>query len=116
MALVGFVALCLTPVFTGTVAEVSSWVPAAGLGLVLVAWLGARAGLLVLLAAALVSLWRWLTGLAEPDGGRLLLAEPPLAALEAVVGWWLFHRIGQGAPRSWPTRVPPSSSSSCCPA
>lgn len=97
VALAGLAAFGLCALLPETVAQPGAWVPAAGVALVLVAWLGIRAGLVIFAGTALTNLVRWLAGAYEPSQGALLLADPFLTTLEATIAWWLFHRVAHGA-------------------
>jgi PAS domain S-box-containing protein len=74
------------------------WFPPAGIALVLVAWLGGRAGFLVAAAGLLAALAGRLWPGPSPPGvtteTALLVgaADAVLLALEAVVAWWVYRR------------------------
>ncbi|HXG11244.1 MAG TPA: PAS domain S-box protein [Gemmataceae bacterium] len=79
------------------------WFPPAGIGLALVAWLGGRGVLLVVLDGLLALLHRYLVGgHAVPGGWPGLAADAwgvGLNALEALAGWWLYHHAARGTRR-----------------
>src|SRR5947209_4571129 len=78
------------------------WVPAAGIGLALIAWFGPRAALLIALDGLLVALQAHLTGSLPARGGPwhglgLAVGDGLLRALELALAWWLYHRVARGA-------------------
>jgi|GEM_PF-2868541 len=78
------------------------WAPSAGLGLVLVAWFGSWAGLLILGAGLIAVLQTVLIG--TVFAGRVDAASISLTAIDALLGtaqalaaWWAYRRLGGGA-------------------
>jgi PAS domain S-box-containing protein len=83
------------------------WAPSAGLALVVVAWLGLRPAVPLLLASAglvyLVALSRTLFGWPPGWGGApslvLTSADLLLGVVEAPLAWWLYHAYSRGSGR-----------------
>ena len=77
------------------------WAPAAGLGLVLVAWFGPRAALLTLAAGLLAVLQALVLGACfsgriDPTALALAGGDAVLGTLEVLAAWWLYRRLGGG--------------------
>jgi PAS domain S-box-containing protein len=73
------------------------WFPSAGVGVLLVAWLGARAAVLVAADAFLVVLLAAVLGRGLPPGGWVApLWDAALAGPEAWAAWWVYHRLARG--------------------
>jgi PAS domain S-box-containing protein len=78
------------------------WFPATGVALALVAWLGARALVLIAVASVLVAIQ---DRLVSPLGDHALswldtggvFGQAALEAAQAGAGWWCYHRWGRGA-------------------
>ena len=102
VALIGLLALHLTNPYTWGLPIPGLWFPAAGVGLCLLAWLGWRAALLILLDAVLVPaqaglleyLW---PGSRSSTGLPLIAADALLGTLELLAAWWLYHTVARGA-------------------
>jgi signal transduction histidine kinase/integral membrane sensor domain MASE1 len=80
------------------------WFPSLGFGLVLVAWLGPRAVLLVVIDVLLVAVQAHLMGTQTIWGsGRLGLVGPigeaVLLAAEILTAWGVYHQLARGARR-----------------
>src|SRR5262249_50030755 len=77
------------------------WFPSAGVALLLVAWLGPRAAVLVAAVALLVALGAALLGGAERSWAAALLPlwDALLTGPEAALAWWVYRRLAQGARR-----------------
>jgi PAS domain S-box-containing protein len=78
------------------------WAPSAGLGLVLVAWWGPRAGLLLIGAGLLAVLQTVFVSVAY--SGRvdatplsMSIGDALLETAEVLAAWWLYRRLGGGA-------------------
>jgi PAS domain S-box-containing protein len=81
------------------------WFAPLGLGLALVAWLGPRAALLVVLDRLLVGLQALLQGTPAGwgDGGMALAGhgwEALLDGGEVLAAWWCYRKLGQGSIQS----------------
>jgi signal transduction histidine kinase len=103
-ALAGLIALHIANPLTWGAKLPGAWDPTAGIGLVLVAWLGVRASWLVVLDGYLVVLLAWLVGGSlpwseTPYGWFLAAANPLLSAGEVALAWELFHRHARGSRR-----------------
>ena len=77
------------------------WAPSVGLGLVVVAWFGPRAGLLMVAAGLLVALQKFVFGtLLERRTDALSLTltvgNALLATGEVLAAWWVYRRWGGG--------------------
>jgi PAS domain S-box-containing protein len=97
----GLVLLHLGHLLAGWRDVPSLWFPPAGVGLVLVAWLGGRGAALVALDALLVLVQRYLTGAfpSHPSAVAVDLWGVALQPLEALAAWWLYHRAAGGSRR-----------------
>jgi PAS domain S-box-containing protein len=76
------------------------WFPPVGLGLVLVAWFGPLAGLLVAVDGLLVVCQAVLLETKLPGEGTgvgLACADALLGGLEVVLAWWVYHQLLRGA-------------------
>jgi PAS domain S-box-containing protein len=99
-ALAGLVLLHLTNPLTWGVEGIPLWFPTAGIGLVLIAWFGPRATLLVALDGLLVVGQALLLGKASSDSKfdpTLETGFALLTALELQLAWWIYHHVAQGA-------------------
>jgi PAS domain S-box-containing protein len=76
----------------------SLWSPAVGVGLVLVAWFGARFGVLVLLGGGLLALIHSAWSAASGPLTWVALAGG-INAVEAAGAWWLYHERSRGSRR-----------------
>src|SRR5262249_41015000 len=100
LALAGLVALHLSHPLTWQVAFPAAWFPPAGIGLLLTAWLGPRAALLVGFDALLVVLLAWVRGLpAGTAAWGLLVAAPRLAGRGGGSAWGPSPPLARGARR-----------------
>jgi PAS domain S-box-containing protein len=106
LALEAFAVLCLVLLdpLTWGYSDPVMWVPGAGLAIALVAWLGPRSGLLLLLAATVVVLFQtFLRALSL--GWPELLVLPGLVldrmfgVLSWPLAWWLFQTRAHGSRR-----------------
>src|SRR5262245_49668222 len=102
LALGGLLLLHLTNPLAWGSSRPALWFPPAGIGLVLVAWFGPRAALLVLVDGLLLILQGVLLGwlpnpAAIPSGVGLAAADVVLAAGAGPVAWSFYHRRGRGA-------------------
>jgi PAS domain S-box-containing protein len=76
------------------------WFPPVGLGIVLVAWLGPRAAVLVGLAGLVVAVQAWVVGTLTGWHAALgALLDALVLALEVWLGWTVYSRIARGARR-----------------
>jgi PAS domain S-box-containing protein len=74
------------------------WFPPVGIGLVLVAWFGPLAGLLVTIDGLLVVSQACLFGSDFPEHGiALSCADALLGGLEVLLAWWVYHHLAHGA-------------------
>ena len=103
LALAGVLLLYLTnpSSFTGLP---GLWAPSAGLGLVLVAWLGPRAGWLLLSAGLLAVLQTIFVSFAysgriDATALTMSVGDALLETAEVLAAWWVYRRLGGGARR-----------------
>lgn len=80
------------------------WSPPAGIGLVLIAWLGPRGALVIVLDALLALVQRQFAGppVLVANGWPALVLDGGcggLDVLQALAGWWLYHRAAGGSRR-----------------
>jgi len=80
------------------------WFPPVGVGLVLVAWLGPRAVLLVFADVLLVAVQAWLRGTPTlwGDSWRAIpgaFAEALVLSAEVLAAWYCYHTLGRGSRR-----------------
>jgi PAS domain S-box-containing protein len=96
--LIGLIALHLTNPLTWGLSYPGVWFPPAAIGILLVAWIGPSAGVIIALDAILVAMQAAYLGHQLPWGhgwagwlGAWL--DAPLAAVEAVVAWKLYYSV-----------------------
>src|SRR5665213_2057031 len=101
LALAGVLLLYLTNP-TAVTGLPGLWAPSAGLGLVLVAWFGPRAALLIIGAGLLAVLQADLIrvffgGRVDVTADSMTVANAVLEAAEVLAAWWAYRRLGGGA-------------------
>jgi PAS domain-containing protein/integral membrane sensor domain MASE1 len=97
-ALLGFLLLVFVQPAVGDASGTPLWFPSAGIALVLVAWFGRRAALLPFAAALVPAIGALSSGNSTAQAFGIL-ADGGAAALEALVGCWLFLGVARGARR-----------------
>jgi PAS domain-containing protein len=103
LAAIGVALLHLTHPLTWGFDFPGAWFPPAGIGFLLVAWLGPWAALLVMADALLVVLQAWAFGSTFPwvSGNGLAWTgavwDSLLSGAEVWVAWWSYQRLARGA-------------------
>jgi PAS domain S-box-containing protein len=97
---VGLAALHLSNPLTWGMSYPGVWFPPAAIALLLVAWIGRGAGILIAIDAVLVAVQATLTGHGLPWGSGLIgclgaCLDAPLSALEAIAAWHLYHTVAR---------------------